>query len=70
MPGKVIGTNGFIDKTEVLLWPVKSEYFMTEQYEMWAESKVINTWAWVVTGAFILFVITGLFIRLFRKKKK
>jgi hypothetical protein len=69
MPGKVIGTNGFIDKTEVLLWPVKSDYFMTEPYEMWAESKVINTWAWVVTGAFILFVITGLFIRLFGKKK-
>lgn len=69
MPGKVIGTNGFIDKTEVLLWPVKSDYFMTEPYEMWAESKVINTWAWVVTGAFILFVITGLIIRLFGKKK-
>jgi len=69
MPGKVIGTNGFIDKTDVLLWPVKSDYFMTEPYEMWAESKVINTWAWVVTGAFILFVITGLIIRLFGKKK-
>jgi hypothetical protein len=70
MPGKVIGTNGFIDKTEALLWPVKSDYFLTEPYEMWAESKVINTWAWVVTGAFILFVITGLIIRLFRKKQK
>jgi hypothetical protein len=69
MPGKVIGTNGFIDKTEVLLWPVKSEYFMTEQYEMWAESKVINLWAWVVTGVFILFVVAGLLIRLFRKKQ-
>jgi hypothetical protein len=68
MPGKVIGTNGFIDKTEVLLWPVKSDYFMTEPYEMWAESKVINTWAWVVTGVFLLFVLTGLLIRVFRKR--
>jgi hypothetical protein len=67
MPGKVIGTNGFIDKTEMLLWPVKSDYFLTEPYEMWAESKVINTWTWVVTGAFILFVIAGLVIRLFQK---
>lgn len=67
MPGKMIGTNGFIDKTEVLLWPVKSDYFLTEPYEMWAESKVVNTWAWVVTGAFILFVIIGLIIRIFRK---
>jgi hypothetical protein len=70
MPGKVIGTNGFIDKTEVLLWPVKSDYFLTEPYEMWAESRVINTWAWIVTGAFIFFVIMGLTIRLFRKKQE
>lgn len=69
MPGKVIGTNGFIDKTEVLLWPVKLDYFMTEPYEMRAESKVINSWAWIVTGTFILFVLTGLLIRLFRKKQ-
>ena len=68
MPGKLIGTNGFIDKTEILLWPVKSDYFMTEPYEMWAESKMPNKWAWIVTGVFIIFVITGLTIRLFRKK--
>ncbi len=70
MPGKVIGTNGFIDKTEALLWPVKSDYFFTEPYEMWAESKVTNRWAWIVTGFFILFVVTGLLIRVFRKKNK
>jgi hypothetical protein len=69
MPGIVIGTNGFIDKTEALLWPVKSDYFLTEPYEMWAESKVTNYWAWVVTGVFILFVVTGLLIRLFSKKR-
>jgi hypothetical protein len=70
MPGTIIGTNGFIDETDILLWPVKSDYFMTEEYEMWAESKVVNTWAWVVTGIFILFVITGLFVRLFGKRKE
>lgn len=69
MPGKVIGTNGFIDKTELLLWPVKSDYFLTEPYEMWAESKVINRWAWIVTGVFMVFVITGLLIRLFGKSR-
>jgi hypothetical protein len=67
MPGKVTGTNGFIDKTDQLLWPVKSDFFLTENYEMWAESKVINKWAWIVTGVFILFVLTGLLIRIFRK---
>jgi hypothetical protein len=67
MPGKVIGTNGFIDKNEILNWPVKSDYFMTEPYEMWTESKVPNRWAWIVSGLFLVFVITGIIIRIIRK---
>ncbi len=68
MPGKVIGTNGFIDETDQLLWPVKSDYFIAEPYEMWAESGVVNKWAWIVTGIFLIFVITGLVIRIVSKK--
>ena len=67
MPGKVIGTNGFIDSIEVLLWPVKSDYFLTEQYEMWAESKIPNRWAWIVSGLFLVFVLTGVIIRVIKK---
>jgi hypothetical protein len=63
MPGKLIGTNGFIDTSEVLLWPVKSDYFLTEQYEMWAESKIPNLWAWIISGLFLVFVITGVTVR-------
>jgi hypothetical protein len=68
MPGELIRTNGYIDSSDILLWPVKQDFFLTENYEMWAESKVINKWAWIVTGVFILFVVTGLLIRLFRKR--
>lgn len=67
MPGKLIGTNGFIDSSEVLLWPVKSDYFMTEQYEMWAESKIPNPWAWIVSGFFLAFVVTGVIMRVIEK---
>jgi hypothetical protein len=67
MPGKLIGTNGFIDSSKVLLWPVKSDLFLTEQYEMWAESKIPNYWAWIVSGLFLAFVITGVIIRIIRK---
>lgn len=63
MPGKVIGTNGFIDRNEVMLWPVKSDYFLTESYEMWAESKTSNRWAWVISGLFIVFVLVALVLR-------
>jgi len=67
MPGKVIGTNGFIDSSQVLLWPVKSDYFLTEPYEMWAESKIPNTWAWIVSGFFLVFVLTGMIMRVIKK---
>ncbi len=67
MPGKLIGTNGFIDSSKVLLWPVKSDYFMSEPYEMWAESKIPNRWAWFVSGLFLLFVLTGVIMRIIKR---
>ena len=67
MPGKLTGTNGLIDSAGVLLWPVDSDYFLTEQYKMYAESKIPNKWAWIVSGLFLLFVFTGIILR---KKRK
>jgi hypothetical protein len=67
MPGKLIGTNGFIDSSQVLLWPVKADYFMTEQYDMWAESKITNLWAWIASGLFLVFVLTGVIMRIIKK---
>jgi hypothetical protein len=67
MPGKVIGTNGFIDSVGVMLWPVKSDFFMTEKYEIWAESRVPNRWSWIISVLFLIFVISGI---VFRKIKR
>ncbi len=67
MPGRLTGTNGYIDSSGVLLWPVNSDYFLTEQYKMHAESKIPNMWAWIVSGLFLLFVCTGIILR---KKRK
>ncbi|HEX2968493.1 MAG TPA: hypothetical protein VHO46_05260 [Bacteroidales bacterium] len=67
MPGRLTGTNGFADTANVLLWPVNSVYFTTEPYEMWAESKVVNVWAWIISGMFILFVMTGFILRATKK---
>ena len=69
MPGKLISTNGYIqsvnDSTDIqsVSWTVKGEFFLTQPFEMWAESKVTNYWAWVVSGLFILFVIAGFVIK-------
>ena len=67
LPGNLTGTNGYLDSTKVLSWPVSSDYFLTEPYEMWAESKVTNIWAWIVSGLFLLFVLTGIIIRTIKK---
>jgi hypothetical protein len=67
MPGEIIGTNGFIDSTGVPLWPTNSNYFLTEPYVMYAESKTPNKWAWVFSGIFLLFVLAGIIFRLIKK---
>jgi hypothetical protein len=67
MPGKLVNTNGYIDSSHVLLWPVKSDYFLTERYEMWAVSRVPNRWAWIVSGIFLVFVAAGIMVRTIKK---
>lgn len=63
MPGKLTETSGFVDSSGILLWPVRSDFFLTEQYEMYSESKVLNKWAWVISGLFVVFVGIGIIIR-------
>ena len=67
MPGKLTATNGYIDSSNILLWPVKSDFFLTQQYEMWAESKVPNIWAWILSGVFVMFVLTGVTLRAIKR---
>lgn len=67
MPGEIIGTNGFIDSAKILIWPVISDYFLTEPYIMYAESKIPNRWAWIVSGIFLLFVMAGIIFRIIKK---
>ena len=63
MPGKLTVTNGYIDSSGIVIWPVKSDYFLTQTYEMYAESTVNNIWAWICTGVLILFVLAGVILK-------
>jgi hypothetical protein len=67
MPGKLIGTSGVIDSTGALSWQVKSDYFLTQDFKMWAESKTPNRWAWIVTGVFLFFVLAGVIYKTIKK---
>jgi hypothetical protein len=68
MPFKLVATNGFVDKNGKISWPVDSKYFVSQDYLMWAESKKPNTWAWVVSGVFVVFVMAGLIVKGMRRK--
>ncbi len=74
MPGNIIASNGYVntdpdsENSGGILWTVTGDYFLTQQYEMWAESQISNYWAWIISALFILFVITGFVIR--SKKEK
>jgi len=74
MPGNIIASSGYVntvpdsENSTGILWTVQGDYFLTQQYEMWAESQVNNYWAWIITALFILFVVTGFVIR--SKKEK
>lgn len=63
MPGRLIATNGYLDSDTNIIWEVSGESFLTSDYIMWAESGVVNVWAWICSFAFLLFVISGLIIR-------
>jgi len=67
MPGEIIGTNGFIDSARILLWPTNSNFFLTEPYVMYAESKTVNKWAWIVSGIFLLFVLAGVILWIIKR---
>jgi len=62
MPGDIVGTNGYIDTDGAIIWEVDGDSILSRDYEMWAESTVSNTWAWIVSGVFLLFVALSFII--------
>lgn len=72
MPGEILASSGYVStgdsiQEKGILWTVTGDYFLGQPYEMWAESQIINYWAWVLTGIFIIFVAAGL---LYQRRKQ
>lgn len=57
-----------LENTHGILWSVMGDYFLTEDYTMWVESRVNNNFAWIISGLFLAFAMIGL-IR-YRQKAK
>ncbi|MCU0378320.1 MAG: hypothetical protein MUC78_08670 [Bacteroidales bacterium] len=53
MPAKVIKTNGYLISGGELAWPVTGDHFLTSDYIMFAEARIINYWAIILTLIFL-----------------
>jgi hypothetical protein len=67
MPGLITGTNSIMLKGNLVSWDVTPMAFLLEDYVMSAESRVINTWAFILTGSVLLTLVVLLVIRVVRR---
>ena len=63
MPGKLVETNAKQTHGDTLSWKVDAYRFFFNDYEIRAESRVANIWAFIVSGLFILGVALSFFIK-------
>ena len=69
LPGIIISTNATAIEGNKLTWKFNTSKSNMIFIEMSAQSRMINTWAFVVTGVLILFILIGLILPIIRKKK-
>ena len=69
MPGLLTDTNSEQIEGPTLSWEIDFFDFYFRGLEMKAESRVINTWAFVLAGAIVLGLLLGLLWDAFRRKR-
>ena len=67
VPGELSYTNADTLKGDTLQFSFRFHRFLTENYEMRAESRIVNKWAFYVSGAILLLALITLFLG---KRKK
>jgi hypothetical protein len=70
MPGKLIASNGYETSGGKVIWDVDSKYFLSQDYIMIAISKIVNPWAWVVTGFAIMLIVVLILYWAMKKKTR
>ncbi len=64
MPGLITETNAKSVTGNKVSWGVNGDKFLFEDYEMKAESRVVNRWAFVVSGVLLLLVLILMFLKI------
>ena len=63
MPGLIIETNSVMLKGNQVSWEVQPLTLLFQPYEMFVESRVVNNWAFVVTGIFLVLLIIVMIVK-------
>jgi hypothetical protein len=69
MPGLILNTNAGSVEGNKLTWKPGSENYIFTDYKLTAESRVVNTWAVLITGLLVVLLILVLLIPIFRKRR-
>ena len=67
MPGLITGTNSAMLNGNQVRWDFQGGNIMVRDFEMYAESRVINYWAFVLAGVVMLALVLLLVIKAIRK---
>jgi hypothetical protein len=67
MPGLILATNSTSVVSRQVNWQIDPRQFEFQDYEMWVTSRVINTWAFIVSGVVGAGLLVLLLIALLRR---
>ena len=68
LPGLIVTTNADKIEGNKVSWEFESQRFTLNDFEMKAESRVMNVWAVVVSGIAVLLILTVLLIPVFKRR--
>ena len=68
MPGIILNTNAKTVEGNKVIWEFDENRFCYEDFNMTVQSRVVNVWAFVVSGVIVLVVIILLLLPKFKKK--
>ncbi|MCK5337441.1 MAG: hypothetical protein KAJ50_01470 [Bacteroidales bacterium] len=66
MPGLITETNSTMMHGNTVSWDLAALSFYFEDYEMYVESRVVNYWAFIVSGIIVLLLLITVIVKIFR----
>jgi hypothetical protein len=67
LPGLLTATNSISPVGNTVSWKLDGMAYMVKDYRMFAESRIVNYWGFVITGVVILALIMLLSVRAFKR---